>query len=510
MDGYLFEADKLGRPHINGAQVTRQDFGHKWARGKRAYYAKGTAHQCLEKIMQPEDSAFRGRGTSGTSYTFRAHKRGFFHIESAETAGSDALGYDALYEINALKNVWNALLPDEIGAGRTVAGTAGRICRALAPIAGAQLPRDRMLAHAAVHQGPIAVCRGGADDCIEIDRIQAFLQGMREGVPLDLHPQPAADGLKILDGEAQGIMRAIVWVNPGTYRAALGPLPCRTSGGTVYPVGWVSGAWTLDVLRSAMIMGARIAEVLEVATCRIEKLHARAADAIDRVMMHEKKAGKLLYTRYWGRLANIGGWIGRTIQAPGSVKHDGSDLWWSWDGLELGGYAPADYQPAHAAFIASSNCLRMMRELDALPAEAVIAAHVDALWLDAAKLPPGWGCPPGFKVERRAPCRFMGVGTYRHGDHHAAQGCANGDDPATWAAWVAGMKPDPRWYRQWDQPGGARVSPASTSRPPIQDESCKWALPWGLPSIYDSGWTGAGWWQGDPAVAKISMVECVW
>ena len=111
MDGYLFQVDELGRPHINGAPVGREDFGRKWARGKRAYYAKGTAHECLEKIMQPQDSAFRGRGTSGTSYAFRVHSRGIFHIESAEAAGSEAAGYDALYEIDALKTAWNTLRP---------------------------------------------------------------------------------------------------------------------------------------------------------------------------------------------------------------------------------------------------------------------------------------------------------------------------------------------------------------------------------------------------------------
>ena len=510
MNDYLLQVDDLSRPYINGSPVKREDFARKWARSRRAYYCKGVNHAALEKLMLPEDSAFRGRGTTGTSYTFRAHKRGFFHVESAEAAGSELNGYDALHEIDRLRSVWNEALPDDIGAGKTVASTAGRVCRALVPLAGAERPRDRILAHAAVHQGPIAVCRGGAEDCIEIDRIHAFLQGMREGVPLSLHPRPVEEWERILDSSEQGIARAIVWADPSTWRSALGPLPCRSAGGTTYPVGWISGAWSLDLLRGAQIMGAAVSEVLELATCNIQALHAKAADAIEKVLRADKVAGKLLYTRYWGRLANIGGWIGRTVEEPGAVRHPGSDLWWRWDGIELGGPAAPDYQPSHAAFISSSNCLRMMRELDALPAEAVVAAHVDALWLDAAKLPAGWMCPPGFRHVRRGQCRFMGVGTYRHGDHHVAQGCPGGGDPKTWAAWTAEMKPDPKWYREWRRPGGALAGIDNTSSPPVQGENCRWGMPYRLPSIYDPGWGPRGWWRGDPEVAKLSMVECVW
>jgi hypothetical protein len=357
------------------------------------------------------------------------------------------------------------------------------------------------------------VLRGGCAEGVEIDRVAAFLKGMRAPVPVSLTPLLGATWELIAELPDPGFVRATVWIEPDRFGGKLPPLPVKTSGGTVYPVGLVQGCWTLDLLRQAeRLHGVEVRELAEVALAACEPIHAPAADFIETL---PKSVGKDLYTRYWGRLAAAGGWEGRTWEKEGAVKLDGSDLYWTWEGVTIGNQQGPDYRPDQAAFIADHNHRAMNEVIATLPADALIAAHVDALWIDQSVMGRDtYQAPAGFKEKRRGALRFYGTGTYDHcGDLHA-MGCP--DDLSgpkgreLLDRWVAGLKLEGTWIRRWHPFGGpCQLDPGGISDPPIHTED-HLVAPGAVPACGSEAWNDRGWPTEEYSwLEKYSILE-VW
>jgi len=492
---------------LNGAIVTREDFRSKGLRGKTAYYPAGQDVKKLEALMDSEDDAWQGRQNGTPSYTFRAHKDGFFHVMPATVWGSESTDPGT-----ALKEVWDmktATAELGCGAGRTLPSTAGRLTRSLQ---GKKLwslaPQWRSLAHAAIHQGPTVCLRGGASDAIHIDRVGAFLQGMRRPVPVAWVAWPGCDWAEV-GPEEHGIARAVVWIDPEDWAGRLPPLPVKTSGGTLYPTGIVTGVWTFDLLRQAEAMGAVVQEIEEcqLAT-KLEKIHEAAADRIEAI--EDKRLRKGLYLRAWGRWAGTGGWQGTTDKrGEEDLRFGQSRLYWRWTGVTVGGHAAQDYRPDWAAFVSTSNQIEMNREIAKLGPDQLVAAHVDALWIDTRG--EGYSLPSGWRAERRGPVRWYRVGTYSHLNVHKAQGCPwDIKGEADMLRWV-GTEPraSDTWIRRWSPLGGpAWKDPHATSDPPVHTWEMRQHRPHQIPSCCDlEAWSG-GWpvekWKH---LEKMSVLE---
>lgn len=498
-----------GEVRLNGQKIERADLGKKWARAKSAFYPPGTDTSAIETLMKPPDVAWVGRGGDSPSFTFKVHRDGQFRIAPFSSWGVDEehprRGLDAIEELRTAAGILRG------GAGRTLGSTAGKVCKQEAERdhLGQLQPQFRTLAHSAIHQGPTVVLRGGCDDGIEIDRVAAFLQGMRRPVPVNWIAWPDVTWAELEGIEDEGIARAAVYLDPGAWAGRLPPLPVRTSGGTIYPVGLVAGVWTLGLLRQAVSLGAVVLELEEVALAACENVHARAADVIDAVP--HKGLRKLLYTRYWGRLAAVGGFDGSPEQREETdVRINHSLLWWRWSGMTVGKDGAPDYRPDQAAFIATSNHLEMNARIATIPPDGLIAAHVDALWIDGSIHEPGE--PGGWKEKARGPLRWYATGTYSHDDQgnlgdkgiparkpggleHHAQGCkAKPLTTKRMNEWTGGLRKTGDWIRRWGVLGGpSQTDPGATSDPPVHGENHRTYRPESIPSVSDPDAWISGW-----------------
>lgn len=509
---HLVTVDPFGVVCINGEVVKMGDFHSKALRGGTGYYPPGTNTRPLERLMGPDDTAYSGRNVKSPSFSYKS-KRGSFRIAPFASWGVEEK--DPKKGLSMIFDKIGQLAELEGGAGKTLASTAGKVGRKLAiePNEIRQLaPQYRALAHQAIHQGPTVVLRGGCQEGIEVDRVKAFLQGMRAPVPVGWTPLLGATWDLIAELPDPGMVRATVWIEPDRCKGKLPPLPVKTSGGTVYPVGLVQGCWTLDLLRQAVrLWGVEVRELAEVALAACEPIHAPAADYIESL---PKGIAKDLYTRYWGRLAAVGGWEGTIRESEGAVRLDGSDLWWRWAGATIGSHQAPDYRPDQAAFIADSNHRAMNEVIAGLPTDALIAAHVDALWIDQTVMgAETYTAPAGFKEKRRGELRFYATGTYDHAGELHAMGCPDdltgADGPAKMAAWTAGLKLEGNWIRRWHPMGGpCQTDPGALSDPPIHTED-HLLPPGAVPPCGSEAWNDRGWptdeysWLNDYSMLEV-------
>ena len=236
--------------------------------------------------------------------------------------------------------------------------------------------------------------------------------------------------------------------------------------------------------------GVEVEQVHEAAVA-VEKTdyYSACADRIESIA--DKTLRKLAYTRFWGRLARLGGWNG-TIEKPDgaeATRWRGSSLWWAWGGH--GGMStkcPPDYRPDHAAAIAGSNSCAMLATVRTVRPGALVAAHVDCLWIEGTvpTLAGAW------KVKGRGPFRVYAPGVYVHGEALAASGRPTPPTgPEDVEAW-AHTGPGGGWARKAREWGDTSCvdDAAATSRPIILDE------PEGARVRYGVGadtWTPKGW-----------------
>ena len=476
---------------LNGEPLDREQMRNKQLRAQTAYYPNGTNEKLLEYLMEGDDTAWSGRNGGGASYVFKG-KKGAFHVRGA--AGS--WGVEDTDPAIVARKIWNlitACAELEGGAGKTLASTAGRICRKFAdPVGLGQLqPQFRTMAHASIHQGASVCMKGGARIAVEYDRIKAFLYSLYRPVPVSWAAYPGAT-IDDLSPDDQGMARAVLYLDPALWAGRLPPLPVKTSGGTIYPTGYVGGVWPLFLIFQALSFGAEMVELQDVALCACAPVHEVAADRMLQIKDDDIRKGA--YTRYWGRLASCGGWEG-TVQkkADTDIRLQGSILWWRWSGTTIGGTAPPDYRPDHAAWISCDNHREMNKVIHALPAGALVASHVDAIWVDADAHP--MKAPEGFKEKARGTLRFYRTGTYNHDGELHAQGCPwplrTVADMDRWIG-LEENRGAQSWIRKWHGGIPAVESFSATSDPPFHPASFIAPAPPVPPACHPGAWEN-GW-----------------
>lgn len=452
--------------------------------GTVAYYLDTNTARQIEKFITGRDKAYRVSAKTNPSFTFVSDK-GNFRVMSAEVwtdAKTEELAKsDLLHFSEAIKNEgWDW--------ADTAGSLAGRICRKYAPTTQLQ-PRWRELSHNSIHQGPMVCAMGGAENVIAWDREKAFLRALYEPVPIGVWSAAPPSAIKSVKGMG-GIVRATLAVKPEYYAGRIPPLPVRIHGYSVYPVGMVRGVWTLDMFFDAVDYGGyEIVEIHELIICQRQSVHAQAADRITQI--EDKRLRKMVYTRYWGRLAAVGGYEGyREPRFDGGKHLLGSRLNWYYMGKSPMGFdCPPDYRPDHAAFISSSNHLVMNQAIRCYGPDEIIATHVDCIWTKNMDVPPY----DSFREKHSGKCRFYGTGCYNVGGNLAAQGFRGKLDNESIEKWGETLNSDNPMYRIWDG-AGPNKNEFAISNPPIHDTNILAFPPVrNIPDIYDKSWTSKGW-----------------
>lgn len=477
-DALFVDGDRVEHPYTRGL------------RGALLYTATGTDSAVLEAHMRPGDVAYRGANDPALSVSY-AGPGGVVRVLPGSCWGAKGTPDEvaaALVELQA------AVDEEGLKWGRTVATLAGRICRehVTKPAGLKQLrPRWRRLAHEGLHQGPMAVVRGGSPDAVALDSRAAFLRGMRTPVPVPgswcaVYTRSWRDLSQL-----EGLVTATVWVDPSLWAQGIPPLPQRSGGWTSYPTGAVTGTWTIDLLRQALELGVELEAIHDAACCSVLPLHAPSADRVEAVA--HPRLRKALYTRYWGRMASLGGYEGRLptdTKEKGLRRFQGSALLWSWTGRGADSHrCPPDYRPDHAAFIAAHNHAELNREAARVRPGALIAAHVDCLWVDRD----AWDWrTPDWRAKESGALRIYAIGVYQHGPKLAAMGLADRPlTPEKVATWGASTGAAQHRLRRWtgETPN---LSPSATSHPPHQEPGEEPPGPPGGGVLWD-GWTRGGW-----------------
>lgn len=405
------EPATAGRPsvlYLDGDPCTAPPRGRAW-RSVIAYHVGAMDHATLESWLEPGDNAYASKAGLDRSYTYRSGGHTFRLVHA------DAWGLPGTVEGagERLTHLRSAIADEGWKWGLTASTIAGRILTETAAPPGQLPPRWRAIAHDAIHQGPVAVIRGGGADVTAVDRSAAFLHGLRESVGLSW-----TSGLKRWTNIRRGI--GLVFATVRVASCDLPPLPVRRGGGTLYPFGRFAGVWTIAQLAAAEVTSDVEVEEVHEAAVAVESApyYVPCANRIQHI--DDKILRKLAYTRFWGRLARLGGWEGTPERPAGTADQwRGSSLWWTWTGH--GGMShkcPPDYRPDHAAAIAGQNSCAMLATVRTVPAGQLVAAHVDCLWIDG----PVPTLAGAWKVKGRGPFRAYAPGVYVHGDTLAASG----------------------------------------------------------------------------------------
>ena len=473
--------DENGDMRIDGERTYEapRDEGRKNA---ICYHVGPMPNALLESWMSDGDSAHSDRAGKARSYTYKSLGRsGTFRIMGGDTWSLPPDPDEAKIVLNQTDE---ALKAEGWEWGATAATIAGRILDAHGRKIGQLPPRWRAIAHEAIYQGPVSVLRGGSGCAVAVDRVAAFLHGLRAPVPVAWSPGiPKWTHARRCDG--------FVFATVNVDSCDLPPLPLRRGGGTLLPVGRIAGAWKIDLLRDAEESGiVTVEDVHEVAIgAETDRLYERCADRIESIT--DKRLRKLAYTRFWGRLARLGGWTGVKGFDANRSQWIGSSLWWEWSGH--GGDSrkcPPDYRPDHAAYIAGTNALVMNQSARLVPSGSLCAAHVDCLWYDYGREPKN--LPGEWKIKEVGPARFYAPGVYAHGSKLAASGRTPApkteEEVAEWSSKGSGATWASR-AREWDG-DSCLVSADATSKPLVIYDDSGSRIRYG---INDGNWTPKGW-----------------
>lgn len=472
-----------GRLELNFERID----GHPYKRslrGMTAYYTSQCDIGLIENEMRSQDTAYAGPNSKDPIYRFRGTDGGVFTIAPYSLYGiTERFPFGASFEyLVRREQVKSAGYADKL--------SIGSICNEVMKRAGVdakQLPtRYRMLATHAINQGPMHVCMGGADYGYQYDKVAAFLNALRRPVPVPgsyTAVRPIWPRIRRLDG----FVRATAYVSPDDWAGRIPPLPMRERGATFHPTGYVNGYWTIPQLAQAEEMGCTVVKVYEAITCKVDVLHGKAADLIEKIP--HKRLRKSVYLRYWGRFASAGGWTGyKYMPKEDRAKVNRfrwSKLYWVYTGKEpMTDYDMGPgYMPDHSAYIATHNCMDMALVCSAMEPYATVGAHVDAIWTDR---PMNMG--PSFQVKSEGALRFYGIGTYDHNGRFGAMGLSGDITSESLAEYGKTVKDKARDWHFGIMPGESRYA---SSDPLYREEQTEFTVP--HDSVYDKKWTANGW-----------------
>lgn len=495
----------------DASQVPRRP---AWS-GTTWYTTSAVSMANLLSLMGPDDQAFgpkperplgvhfRWEDPNGKSYGYKVMSSSLWDVRSRDPRETeDLLSYNMMLCAN------DGVMPRMSAAGTAVGrymdvydGRDGRPSSAQLP------PRWRGLAHASFHGGPIVLTRGAARECVHIDMRAAYLDAMSQPLPVwgEVDGKKVGGWYTIEDAgwdqirDKVGFVEAQVTVDPALgLELDIPPLPVRLGFCSAFPSGTFWGSWPIQMVREAEDRGEVV--VNEVKQWCFAPLTMPLFAEIAKDFAGCKK-GKLLYTRFWGKWASRGGFVGQRTDEPeaGSVRSHGA--WWSFDGVDSYSHeAPATYRPDLASLIAGYNHMQVMAAVRALKPGSVIALHVDAIWttdVEGARalvesMENRW------IVKQEGPGRFYGPGVYHHNSRIAASGydeVALGPlTPNNLEAWAnsplnrdhRGTLQSRRWTAAPAREAGATSEPvvleAGDTHPPVQG-----------PTVFDSCWTLRGW-----------------
>ena len=369
--------------------------------------------------------------------------------------------------------------------------------------------RWRGLARSATHPGPVAHLSPGGPSVLHVDQRAAYLGGMRVGAPLraswrSVDPSPA-NLLRLLEGSLEGIWSGCLWLAPGKW--ALPPLPERgraalgRPGKVSFQEGIVSGSWSLSRLRQ--VVRASKGPLVDLSPlvgwgCQVCQVGTSLDPLVAEIDALPLPLRKLAYTRAWSVPGSLGWWRGVT-EAGGLTSWTDGRLWWG---------GRSGYRPDVSWWIAEQAQAPLWRVVEQLPPGALVASHVDSLWIDLAflgdaPLPREIAFPEVWKQEGRGACTFYRPGVYdgpgkgwgRQGIESDKAGPPPPLDPRAFLppggrswdgdplkeGWLCSSRPI---VRAWNEEGDEPVIPlpvSETEGPPPWwgGWAGGWASPWG-------------------------------
>jgi hypothetical protein len=484
-----------------------------WA-GTLWYTTSSVRPQDLARVLGPEDEAFGAKPGQISGIKIKCQKKGSYRILMASTWGVERKRPEEVHEDLEdlmIKAASQAVRWKGSAAGTSVSTYLDRYDGKEGRPFIKQLPaRWRSMAHAAIHGGPIVVCKGSASNAAHIDIRSAYLSALFEDMPLLgrdgdgnnvggwwTWDDPAWKNVRKLFGLVEATVRVdrdavLKWQIP--------PLPIHLPLGTVMATGRIRGVWTIDLVRDAEERGEIEVEKIHQFCHTTQHAPVFAALAEDFAAM-PKTLGKRLYTRLWGKMASRGGFKAKRQEFLEEGQIPSLGLAWRWDGVTWEGHkAPPTYRPDVAAFVVSHTYRKVLSTLRSLQPGSIAAVHVDAIWSSDVT-----GCRSAcpeepqvgeWKLVQEGPLRFYGTGIYNHGGKLGASGydeAALGPlTPEKLEAW-ANHHSTPRRLlllnREWT--ADPAISADAESVPLDLDLSDN--LPVGGPEVTDDMWTPGGW-----------------
>jgi hypothetical protein len=431
----------------------------QWA-GRTVYLVRGSMPVVARDYITSADEASGPKVGVVSSIAVSCGKAGWWTLRGADAWG---LPDEPESARTMLAEMALAVADEGLPWRDTVSSVAGTLGRRAMPDLGRRGTRcgDRWepMWREAVHPGPMVALRGGAAYATQLDRQAAYLNALETAEIPETYDVAGPEKWTKLR-KLHGVVTAVVEVDRSL---TFGPLPCRTHGLVLWPVGRFVGSWSIRWLRWAEERGATVVSVVDSAAGRRTTPLRPVFEAMAAV--RHPKLRKLLYQRWWSRW-NSRGWFTATVDGPGEgIRKDRPLVW----------HEPREPQqerrrPEVSADIACVASLPVVEAVQAYGPRSCLA-HVDAVWVDG-EAPP----PPGWTVKSTGPLRVWGVGSYEHGDRIGAQGSPPGMRGEALRAWLRrrggrGMTSTlSRDYRSGN-PGesvpGPWISEDVTSSPPV-------------------------------------------
>ena len=479
------------------------------------YTASSVRPQDLARVLGPQDEAFGPNPGQVAGVKFRCEKKGHYRVLMGTTWGVDQKRPEDVQQ--DLEALMVHAATESVRWKGSAAGTSistyldrydGKDGRPFLK----QLPaRWRSMAHAAIHGGPIVVCKGSASNAAHIDIRSAYLSALLEPMPLVgrddngnavggwwTWDNPVWDDIRDMFGLVEATVRVdrdkvLAWQIP--------PLPIHLPIGTVMATGKFRGVWTLDLVRDAEERGEVVVE--EVHQFCYAPVQERLFEQVAKDFAAMPKAlGKKLYTRFWGKMASRGGFKAKRVDTLEEGEVPSLGLAWRWDGVSWDGHkAPPTYRPDVAAFVVSHTYRKVLQAIRSLRPGSISALHVDAIWSsDLAGSRALCAEEPKigeWKFIHQGPLRFYGTGIY---DHNGRLGASGYDEkvlgpltPESLHSWANHHHTSRRlllFNRTWT--ADPATDPEADSEPldlHLDDD----VSVVGGPSVNDEVWTSGGW-----------------
>lgn len=225
-----------------------------------------------------------------------------------------------------------------------------------------------------IHQGPCVLTRASAPEAIYLDRKGAFLECMKEQLPLPQYgPVRCVPKVsEVLDPAWKGTVCAVCWV-PFSW---VPPLPTRTENSRFricQPWGVVAGVWSADILRTAVeCYGVQVKRIIVGwKAWKVDRWMVPLAERINRI--EHPGLRKVAYLTAWGGLASEGFLSGAREHTKGAAIFADSSLYWSHSSRN-----GPDYRPDIAAMFTGYNFSAMIRHAQKA-GDRVLMMHVDSL-----------------------------------------------------------------------------------------------------------------------------------